>query len=123
MTLLSGTSSNSCSILEDHKLAPNAICLEKGLKIVFKGSSACRSMMKKTDMSEAACLVMEMMNWMMPGTDSLPSDRNMTLQLSFDAMRVEKVSKPIACMLGGGKAPRLSEVHCDRDSVCVKTDT
>ena len=22
---------------------------------------------------------------------------------------------------GGGKAPRLSEVHCDRDSVCVKT--
>ena len=33
------------------------------------------------------------------------------------------VSKPIACMLGGGKAPRLSEVHCDRDSVCVKTDT
>ena len=26
-------------------------------------------------------------------------------------------------MLGGGKAPRLSEVHCDRDSVCVKTDT
>ena len=34
-----------------------------------------------------------------------------------------KVSKPIACMLGGGKAPRLSEVHCDRDSVCVKTDT
>ena len=33
------------------------------------------------------------------------------------------VSKPIACKLGGGKAPRLSEVHCDRDSVCVKTDT
>ena len=33
------------------------------------------------------------------------------------------VSKPIACMLGDGKAPRLSEVHCDRDSVCVKTDT
>ena len=33
------------------------------------------------------------------------------------------VSKPIACMLGGGKAPRLSEVHCDQDSVCVKTDT
>ena len=33
------------------------------------------------------------------------------------------LSKPIACMLGGGKAPRLSEVHCDRDSVCVKTDT
>ena len=31
------------------------------------------------------------------------------------------VSKPIACMLGGGKAPRLSEAHCDRDSVCVKT--
>ena len=26
-------------------------------------------------------------------------------------------------LLGGGKAPRLSEVHCDRDSVCVKTDT
>ena len=24
---------------------------------------------------------------------------------------------------GGGKAPRLSEVHCDWDSVCVKTDT
>ena len=24
---------------------------------------------------------------------------------------------------GGGKAPRLSEVHCDRDSVCVKIDT
>ena len=24
-------------------------------------------------------------------------------------------------LLGGGKAPRLSEVHCDRDSVCVKT--
>ena len=33
------------------------------------------------------------------------------------------LSKPIASMLGGGKAPRLSEVHCDRDSVCVKTDT
>ena len=33
------------------------------------------------------------------------------------------VSKLIASMLGGGKAPRLSEVHCDRDSVCVKTDT
>ena len=33
------------------------------------------------------------------------------------------VLKPIACMLSGGKAPRLSEVHCDRDSVCVKTDT
>ena len=33
------------------------------------------------------------------------------------------VSKPIASKLGGGKAPRLSEVHCDRDSVCVKTDT
>ena len=33
------------------------------------------------------------------------------------------VSKPILCMLGGGKAPRLSEVHCDRDSVCVKADT
>ena len=31
--------------------------------------------------------------------------------------------KPIACMLGDGEAPRLSEVHCDRDSVCVKTDT
>ena len=31
------------------------------------------------------------------------------------------LSKPIACKLGGGKAPRLSEVHCDRDSVCVKT--
>ena len=26
-------------------------------------------------------------------------------------------------MRGGGKAPRLSEVHSDRDSVCVKTDT
>ena len=34
-----------------------------------------------------------------------------------------RLSKPIACKLGGGKAPRLSEVHCDRDSVCVKTDT
>ena len=33
------------------------------------------------------------------------------------------LSKPIARKLGGGKAPRLSEVHCDRDSVCVKTDT
>ena len=33
------------------------------------------------------------------------------------------MSKPIACKLSGGKAPRLSEVHCDRDSVCVKTDT
>ena len=33
------------------------------------------------------------------------------------------MSKPIASKLGGGKAPRLSEVHCDRDSVCVKTDT
>ena len=33
------------------------------------------------------------------------------------------MSKPIACMLGDGKAPRLSKVHCDRDSVCVKTDT
>ena len=33
------------------------------------------------------------------------------------------LSKPIACKLGGGKAPRLSEVHCDRDSVCVKIDT
>ena len=33
------------------------------------------------------------------------------------------LSKPIASMLGGGKAPRLSEVHCNRDSVCVKTDT
>ena len=33
------------------------------------------------------------------------------------------MSKPIASLLGGGKAPRLSEVHCDRDSVCVKTDT
>ena len=33
------------------------------------------------------------------------------------------MSKPIAGKLGGGKAPRLSEVHCDRDSVCVKTDT
>ena len=33
------------------------------------------------------------------------------------------LSKRIACKLGGGKAPRLSEVHCDRDSVCVKTDT
>ena len=30
-----------------------------------------------------------------------------------------RLSKPIACMLGGGKAPRLSEVHCDQDSVCV----
>ena len=37
---------------------------------------------------------------------------------------LRSVSKPIACLkLGGGKAPRLSEVHCDRDSVCVKTDT
>ena len=26
-------------------------------------------------------------------------------------------------MLGGGKAIRLSEVHCDWDSVCVRTDT
>ena len=26
-------------------------------------------------------------------------------------------------LLGDGRAPRLSEVHCDRDSVCVKTDT
>ena len=26
-------------------------------------------------------------------------------------------------LLSGGKAPRLSEVHCDRDSVCVKTYT
>ena len=33
------------------------------------------------------------------------------------------LSKPIASVRGGGKAPRLSEVHCDRDSVCVKTDT
>ena len=33
------------------------------------------------------------------------------------------MSKPIASKLGGGKAPRLSEVHSDRDSVCVKTDT
>ena len=31
--------------------------------------------------------------------------------------------KTYRCMLGGGKAPRLSEVHCDRDSVCVKTYT
>ena len=38
-------------------------------------------------------------------------------------LEVGELSKPIACMLGGGKAPRLSEVHCDRDSVCVKTDT
>ena len=38
-------------------------------------------------------------------------------------LRENLMSKPIACMLGGGKAPRLSEVHCDRDSVCVKTDT
>ena len=95
MTLLSGTTSNSCSILDDHKLAPNAICLEKGLKIIFEGSGACRSMMKKTNMSEAACLVMEMMNWMMPGTDSLPGDQNMTLQLSFDAMQVKKETSSI----------------------------
>ena len=39
------------------------------------------------------------------------------------ALRNPLMSKPIACELGGGKAPRLSEVHCDRDSVCVKTDT
>ena len=33
-------------------------------------------------------------------------------------LRYSGVSKPIACMLGGGKSPRLSEVHYDRDSVC-----
>ena len=45
---------------------------------------------------------------------------NILLGRPFDVLLV---SKPIACLLGGGKAPRLSEVHCDRDSVCVKTDT
>ena len=30
----------------------------------------------------------------------------------------DTLSKPIASKHGGGKAPRLSEVHCDRDSVC-----
>ena len=47
-------------------------------------------------------------------------DRMLQKQLERGA---HNLSKPIACMLGDGKAPRLSEVHCDRDSVCVKTDT
>ena len=47
------------------------------------------------------------------------------VESNISKINVEGVlmSKPIACKLGGGKAPRLSEVHCDRDSVCVKTDT
>ena len=47
-------------------------------------------------------------------------DRILLKQLECGA---HNLSKPIACKLGGGKAPRLSKVHCDRDSVCVKTDT
>ena len=47
-------------------------------------------------------------------------DRILLKQLERGA---HNLSKPIASELGGGKAPRLSEVHCDRDSVCVKTDT
>ena len=42
-------------------------------------------------------------------------DRILLEQLERGA---HNLSKPIASKLGGGKAPRLSEVHCDRDSVC-----
>ena len=42
-------------------------------------------------------------------------DRILLKQLERGA---HNLSKPITCKLGGGKAPRLSEVHCDRDSVC-----
>ena len=47
-------------------------------------------------------------------------DRILLKQLERGA---HNLSKPIACKLGGGKSPRSSEVYCDRDSVCVKTDT
>ena len=47
-------------------------------------------------------------------------DRILLKQLERGA---HNLSKPIACKLGDGKAPRSSEVHCDWDSVCVKTDT
>ena len=53
-----------------------------------------------------------------PIVENSAPETPLLFQTPPEGVTEEEVSKPIACLLGGGKAPRLSEVHCDRDSVC-----